>query len=278
MGRVTGLAKSALMRTVGEPATTAIAYRIADWTSGVSYRLDERGRRSSRRLDELKDRHAGERCVIIGNGPSLKAMDLTPLRHEYTFGLNRAPMLFSRLGFETSFLVSVNPHVVAQSGAEILATSCQKFVSWRARDPLPRTADVTYLRTLASQRVFSTDPARGLWEGATVTFVAMQLAYHFGFERVVLIGVDHSFSAQGPANALITSHGSDADHFDPAYFGPGYRWQLPDLPMSEVAYELARRQFERSGRQIVDATVGGKLTIFPKVAYAQELGAGRDPS
>jgi hypothetical protein len=30
---------------------------------------------------------------------------------------------------------------------------------------------------------------------------------------------------------------------------------------------LARRQFELAGREIVDATVEGKLQVFPKVDY-----------
>jgi len=30
---------------------------------------------------------------------------------------------------------------------------------------------------------------------------------------------------------------------------------------------MARNAFESAGRRVVDATVGGKLTIFPKVDY-----------
>ena len=37
-------------------------------------------RASIRRLGELKDIHRGQRCFIIGNGPSLKQTDLTRLR------------------------------------------------------------------------------------------------------------------------------------------------------------------------------------------------------
>ena len=32
----------------------------------------------------LRDLHAGKRCFIVGNGPSIKAQDLTPLRDEVT--------------------------------------------------------------------------------------------------------------------------------------------------------------------------------------------------
>jgi hypothetical protein len=114
---------------------------------------------------------------------------------------------------------------------------------------------------------FYTDVTNGVWAGATVTYVAMQLAYHMGFETVVLIGVDHSFATKGRPHAVVVSEGDDPNHFDPKYFGKGFRWQLPDLETSEVAYRMAKAQFERDGRRIVDATIGGKLQVFPKVDY-----------
>ena len=43
--------------------------------------------------------------------------------------------------------------------------------------------------------------------------------------------------------------------------------QLPDLDTSEQAYLLAREAYEADGRQILDATVGGKLMIFSKVDF-----------
>jgi hypothetical protein len=88
-----------------------------------------------------------------------------------------------------------------------------------------------------------------------------------GFDPVILIGVDHTFSSQGKPNTTIVSEGEDMDHFDPRYFGQGFRWQLPDLEMSERAYRLARQAFESAGRQVLDATIGGRLTVFPKVEY-----------
>lgn len=37
---------------------------------------------------ELKDKYKGKRCFVVGNGPSLKKMDLTPLKNEFTFCVN----------------------------------------------------------------------------------------------------------------------------------------------------------------------------------------------
>ena len=114
---------------------------------------------------------------------------------------------------------------------------------------------------------FSRDITRGIWEGATVTYVAMQVAYYFGCSKVILIGVDHSFSTTGNPHTVVTSDGDDINHFDPNYFGKGFRWQLPDLETSEIAYRLARAEFEAAGREVVDATIGGKLDVFRKADY-----------
>jgi hypothetical protein len=88
-----------------------------------------------------------------------------------------------------------------------------------------------------------------------------------GIQQVILIGVDHSFASKGPANTTVVSEGDDPNHFSLAYFGKGFRWQLPDLETSEIAYRMARQAYENAGRQILDATVGGKLTIFNKIDY-----------
>ena len=53
--------------------------RLGDWPQATfhPWRRD-----TVRRLQALKDSHRGERCFIIGNGPSLKQTDLSRLRGE----------------------------------------------------------------------------------------------------------------------------------------------------------------------------------------------------
>jgi hypothetical protein len=233
------------------------------------YRSSPRSLSSRRRLDELKDSLRGRRCFILGNGPSLRKTDLTLLKDEYTFGLNRIYLLFRELGFATTYLVSVNDLVIQQCAAEIVAQPCHKFLPWGTRRSLPQDlpADLTFIQTEGIHPAFRTDARRLMWSGATVTFIAMQLAYHIGFQTAVLIGVDHSFTTQGTPHQAVVSQGDDPNHFSPDYFGKGFKWQLPDLKTSEHAYALARRAFEADGRAILDATVGGHLTVFPKVEY-----------
>jgi hypothetical protein len=65
--------------------------RAAQWPAA---RFSPLRRQSMRRLAALKDVHRGERCFIIGNGPSLKKTDLSRLSGEFTFGMNRFYLLF----------------------------------------------------------------------------------------------------------------------------------------------------------------------------------------
>jgi hypothetical protein len=224
--------------------------------------------RSRRSLLKFHDHHKGQRCFIIGNGPSLRQTDLSLLKDEVTLGLNRIYLLFPELGFKTTYLVSVNDLVLEQSYDEMRRLEIPKFVAWRARRWVNRDPRAIFLDTdYTGPEDFAGDASRRIFEGFTVTYVALQLAYHMGFQEVILVGVDHSFVTQGLANQVIISQGDDPNHFSSIYFGKGFKWQLPDLEGSERAYRLAKTAFERSGRQVLDATVSGKLSIFPKVNY-----------
>jgi hypothetical protein len=241
--------------------------RAAQWPTAT---LHPWRRESIRRLAALKDKYGGERCFVIGNGPSLRETDVSQLKGEYTFGMNRVYLAFDDWGFETSFLVSVNDLVVEQCVDDFLALEMSRFFSWRSRKffpHLPIDQLPTFLHTTYTGPGFTTDARRRIWEGATVTNVCLQLAFHMGFEQVILIGVDHSFAAKGKPNATVVSEGDDQSHFDPRYFGKGFRWQLPDLDTSEQGYWMARQAFEAAGRSVLDATIGGHLQVFPKVDY-----------
>ena len=225
-------------------------------------------RESMKRLSELKDIHKGQRAFIIGNGPSLKNTDLSKLRNEYTFGLNRIYLMFPELGFHTTYFVTVNDLVIEQCKEDLASLPMPKFLSWRTHRLFPDGGPpATFLYTTYDNPSFSRDVRNRVWESATVTYVALQLAFHMGFAQVILIGVDHSSNVPGKANTTIISQGDDPNHFNPTYFGKGFRWQLPDFETSEIGYRLARQAFERDDRQVLDATIGGKLTVFPKVEY-----------
>src|SRR5689334_13019477 len=90
-------------------------------------------RESIKRLAELKDIHKGKRAFIIGNGPSLKQTDLSKLRNEITFCMNRFYLAFPELGFAATYLCISNELVVEQFVDDINALTIPKFISWRSR-------------------------------------------------------------------------------------------------------------------------------------------------
>jgi hypothetical protein len=238
--------------------------RASQWPSATfhPWRRD-----SVSRLAALKDKHRGERCFIVGNGPSLKRTDLSHLGNEFTLGQNRIYLAFPELGFSTSYYLSVNDLVVEQCAAEIQRLAMPRFVSWRARRWLAPQENLFFIHTTYTGPKFARDIRERVWEGGTVTYTSLQVAYFLGFSEVILVGVDHNYVTQGKPNSTVVSQGDDPNHFDPGYFGKGFRWQLPDLVQWEDAYRLARRTYEADGRRVLDATVGGKLTVFPKVDY-----------
>jgi len=226
--------------------------------------VDREGRK---RLGALENVHAGERCFLLGNGPSLNETDLAKLRFEFTFALNRGYLKFNELGFPPSFLACINRHVLRQFGEELESQDCLRFLK-STQSAILKQAPEQILMPTIYRPGFARDPTRrGVNEGGTVTFAALQLAYFMGFREVVLVGVDHRFASKGAPNRLVTSAGPDIDHFDPNYFGPGTEWQLPDLAASERSYRLARQVYEEDGRRIIDGTVGGELDVFPKQPF-----------
>lgn len=268
-------ARDASRQLLGPERTVKVATAYDDTSYVLDYVASKKGRDSLRRLRAMKNQYRGERCFIIGNGPSLRKMDLEPLRNEYTFGMNRLYLLFEELGFGTTFMVATAKHVIDQFADDIFATGSTVFLSHRNSSQISQLPSNAMSVLARRKPVFGDDPLRwGFWDGGTVTYMSMQLANYLGFSRAILIGVDHSFATKGPAAKVVTSEGADPNHFHPEYFGKGVKWELPDLDMSEVAYELARRGYAARGKSIVDATVDGKLTIFPKVRYEDVL-AGR---
>ncbi len=219
------------------------------------------------RLRSMRDQYKGKRCFVIGNGPSLRDTDMSKLRGEYTFGMNRIYLMFPELGFETNFFVSINDLVIEQCAQDIQKLKMPKFLAWHARQWMQPADNLFMLHSTYTGPKFARDITKRIWEGATVTYVALQVAFYLGFSEAILIGVDHSFATKGKPNETIVSQGDDPNHFNPKYFGKGFRWQLPDLDTSEIGYAMARQAYEQDGRRVIDATVGGKLTIFPKVDY-----------
>lgn len=224
----------------------------------------------SRYLKKFKNIHQGEGCFIIGNGPSLNQTNLEALKNYHTFGLNKIYLMQDKVNLNLSYHACVNPYVIEQSAEHFRSLNCPSFLSYKASLGKILPNENIYFILTGGSYTFHKDLLKPICEGHTVTYVAMQIAFYMGFSKIFLIGVDHNFKSVGKPNELQTLEGDDPNHFDPNYFS-NKQWQLPDLEASELSYTLARFFYTRNGRQIYDATVGGKLDIFPKISFEKAL-------
>jgi hypothetical protein len=109
---------------------------------------------------------------------------------------------------------------------------------------------------------FSREPDRWIYEGHTVTYVSLQIAYYMGFRTVLLVGVDHKYDYEGMPNQEKRAEGKDVNHFHPDYFADGTRWHNPDLFRSRLSYQMAKTVYEIDGRRIVNLTPESELQVF----------------
>jgi len=216
-------------------------------------------------LKSLRNTHLDKRAVILCNGPSLNKVDFDLLSGTYCFGLNKINLLFDRTDFRPSAIVSVNRFVIEQNSDFFNSTDLPLFVSNAGLGLVRPRKNVAFLQSANIPR-FARDISISCYEGHTVTYVALQIAFHMGFRDVALVGADHTFASKGPPNMTVTAGDIDESHFDPRYFSAGVQWQLPDLFQSEVAYTFARDTYAAFGGRVVNATEGGNLEVFDRLS------------
>lgn len=235
---------------------------------------------NERRLRKFKNKHKGERCFILGNGPSLNEIDLSLLKDEVTFGVNGIYLNEDKMGFAPTYYVVEDIFVAEDRAPEINAyhKPDAKFFGNYLHYCIEPDSKTLWLNIRANYKeyenfpFFSRNALRQVWVGGTVSYISMQLAYYMGFEEVYLVGFDHSYEIPEDVKTHkteILSTSDDPNHFDPGYFGKGYRWHDPQVERMELSYYKAKINFERDGRVIKNATPGGKLEVFRRVDYTK---------
>lgn len=221
-------------------------------------------------LAALKDRHRGKPMLVVGNGPSLNQTPLDDFAHVPSIGMNKIDLIYPRTTWRPELVVCMN-NLVAKQNQDVFASGdIPTFVAWKARWYLrPENRKKLNFFDTTLSNAFSTNPVQGFGSSATVTYIALQMAYWMGADPVIIFGVDHSFKYTGPELSYQKREGPDTNHFDPNYFKAGTYWGTPDLDQAEIDYTLARHAFEADGRKVYDATVGGQLEVFEKIGLEQ---------
>ena len=231
-------------------------------------------RKNERLLKAFRNKHVGDRCFIIGNGPSLNKLDLTKLQQEFTFGVNAIYTNYERMQFHPTYYVVEDTFVAEDRSEEINNyKESVKFFGNYLKYCLKQDDHSLLLNVIFNYSEyedfphFSENALRRVWVGGSVTYICLQLAFFMGFKEVYMIGFDHSYEI--PKDAIvagndITSVDDDPNHFAPEYFGKGKRWHLPRVERMEQGFAKARKHFERNKRSVFNATAGGHLDVFER--------------
>lgn len=237
---------------------------------------------NSLRLARLKDTHTGERCFLIGNGPSLTGEDLNLLKDEYTFGTNMVYKIFDQTEWRPSFHCVSDTIYASKLGTELSEmVKAPLFTTERTyRRMRKKPIDTTYVHTIQTElyKVRGNIQAYCMIK-ATVLSLAAEMAFHMGFSEIYLLGVD------------CTNPHDKGGHFTDNYATKEVaetdinriktRMNAKTLTTKQIGEHIIDRSMEvyslldqyasKHGIRIYNATRGGNLEIFPRVKLEDVL-------
>jgi len=223
------------------------------------------------RLSKYLDIHKGQRCFICATGPSLNRTPVQLLPpDEVIIGVNsfyKHPAMK-----RAQYLCVIDPSYWNKYNRSIKKackeTSTELFVSYIRRQlkdeslvyipPRPNsggrfTEHDQRFRLMPDWNKWG-DMRYGIYQGYTVVALALQMAYHMGFNEVYLLGCDCHY------------RGDKVHHFDGSKVD--FYWRQNWEPVF-VMYRICKKVFEKSGRKIYNSTEGGALEIFERVPFHQ---------
>lgn len=219
---------------------------------------------------EARNRHAGRRGFVIGNGPSLRISDLAALENEITIASNKIYLAFDQVSWRPNYFSCADWIVWSKIQHEVPKRFKQPLLlSTFGLETFPQ--DGIMLRNLglfhSGAEGFSFDSEKGQYGGYTVTYNNLQTAVHLGLNPIYLIGCDHYYQGEEDAKVekALVAHSGRSNHFIANYRAPGEIVNMAPIREMNAAFECARRACHSAGIQILNATRGGHLDIFPRV-------------
>lgn len=228
-----------------------------------------------------KNRHKGQRVFIVATGPSLIQEDLDKLKGECTISMNSIVNNFTKNTFRPTYYMCSDKQVYDRiPHAQTMMEPTKVFIGigniktkWNIdiKDVCnPEDYDVNLFRVDRTQTLkyiyynkdnfktnFSFDAEKGIIDGGSITYCAIQFAVYMGFKEIYLLGVD--------CNYLSSK----------AHFGEEERLISLENKMNAIyaayqqkrAYECALESTRDTDVKIYNATRGGKLEVFPRVDF-----------
>ena len=275
-----------------------IGWRADAWSNRLDYRVAKRSMLHRygpllKRNEQFRGRHRGRRCFVIGNGPSLKSQDLTPLADEITFVTNYFH-LHPIVGesWQPTYYCLTDPALFdgrepLSSFREIVSriTSASFFVSHHAFEFLEKTSALPPERTyyiascegISGSESLRPDLTKATPGVQTVVQLAIMAAIYMGCTSIYLLGLDHDWLAHGGSH--LNFYSDEEPENQPAGNLPGwsYHSMLDAVLTMWKVYELQERMAESAGIKIINATRGGFLDVFERASY-EKIIANKTPA
>lgn len=255
----------------------------------IDYEAISRARIFGARLDSFRDKYRGERCFVVGTGPSLAKVPMDKLIGEYSFGMNRISLIYDRTDWRPSFYTTAT--VAAQdpnwaaSSRETIALGIPSFIYWELLAyicdggpagelpdnvyPIECTQGKTGTYDTPPDEWWSWDIGERVSKHGTSMLPALQIAVFMGFNPIYIIGADAHWEPFDYEKDI------DPNHFDSSYWEKMHFCNT-DITITaktahryshqcRTAHELAYRVTSRRGINIYNATAGGRLEVYPRV-------------
>jgi len=282
---VLGLGRQALLYLVRR-----LAWRSEKWSRNLDLNIS--GDRILRQYGHLlkrnavfRDCHKGQRCFVIGNGPSLKKQDLSPLANEITLVTNNFYFhsLISDAWQPRYYFLSdpqyFNGYVQLSEFANLTSRirSAKFFVPHYAADFLEHS------EALPRDRTFYVAAGGGVGENwhtrpdfttltpgmQTVVQLAIMAAMYMGCTPIYLLGLDHDWLSHGGEDLHFYSE-QDAESQPDGHVGNWtYLTLMEAMTTMWQHYGMLLRVAKAEGIEIVNCTRGGFLDVFKRGNYEE---------
>lgn len=230
-----------------------------------------------KKLQQFRNNTSAARCFFIGNGPSLRADDLSVLaaHNEVTFAFNRIYNIFDQTEWRPTYYISQDEKMMAGSTNIINQENLGvKFIPIQM--PWYYAIDIQNCHhfKLTNQELenpldfqFSDDISREIYNSSTGMYTAAQIAAYMGFKEIYFIGVDHHFQISQNNKGEIVVDNTVKDYFTDKYNEDKDKLYIPNTEKSTLTYIAMKHHCDQRGIKVYNATRGGKLEVFPRVDF-----------
>ncbi len=236
-----------------------------------------------KKLLSYKDKHKGERCFLIGNGPSLKPEDLELLKGETCFGCNMIHKIFDQTSWRPTYMCAIDKeliyHLYPLFEKDFPYPLFVNKASYNRMQYFPENIAYVQNISLPKYKVRNNMLAYYIPSKATVMSFMLELAMYMGFTEICLLGVDCTSTFAGKGH-FIKNYMSEEDH-KKEFEKIRKRLGMPNITVEEMgqyyyeisvyAYGVIEEFSRKHGVRVYNCTRGGALEKFERKSLEEVL-------